>query len=437
MSRLAVALLIAGAAAAVAVAWAQAPPPAGTRPPAPHAANDLDCAACHKSSHVGVLGVYAGAGGRGAPPSPARMFELRVQCVACHTAPANAEASTAALGQTYRANEAACSTCHGARYDGLIDRWRTSFAAMREALGPKLRTARAALAATTAPAQAGHSRARALVDDADFNLRLVSVANGAHNPFYAANLLRRANGWLDEAMALVGKPAPKAAADALVRGGYCATLCHEPAGVKTPETATFGARPFPHARHVAALGATCTTCHSGDVHKKLAATPATCSSCHHSAGNERCESCHRDQTAFYRGTVSTGLARITPNVMADAVGCTGCHDFSHRPSRTSMATACTACHERTYLPLLTEWTTGFARDVAQTADALRVADAAVARARQGGIRIADAQALLKEARAALALVRAGGAAHNPLAADDLLRGARERAERARAEVGGR
>jgi hypothetical protein len=434
VSRLTLAIVLAAATVAAAVAWAQAPPTAATRSSFAHAADDLDCAACHKSSHVGVLGLYAGGAGRGAPRSPARMFEVRVQCVACHTAPVNADATAAALGQTYRASDAACAVCHGPRYDGLIDRWRTSFAAMRETLAPKLRTARGTLAAATAHPQ--HARARGLVDDADFNLQLVAVANGAHNPFYAANLLRRANGWLDDAAALLGKPAPTTA-DALLRGGYCATLCHEPAGIKTPATATFGGRPFPHGRHAAELGATCTTCHSGDAHKKLAATPATCSTCHHSPGNERCETCHRDQTAFYRGTVTTGLARITPNVMADAVGCTGCHDFSHGASRTAVATACTACHERTYLPLLTEWTTGFARDVTQTAEAVRAAEAAVARAQQGGRRTSEAQALLKEARAALTLVRGGGAAHNPLAADDLLRGARERAERARAQLSAR
>jgi hypothetical protein len=431
VSRLLVALLIAGAAAAAAMASAQGSRSPSGGPPLPHAPDSLDCAACHKSSHVSVQAVYAGAGGRGAPASPARMFEVRVQCLACHTAPANVDRASAALGQTFRATDAACATCHGPRYDGLIDRWRTSFAAMRETVGAKLRAARSALSTSTG--HAGHGRARALVDDADFNLRLVSIANGAHNPFYAANLLRHANGWLDEAAALVGKPVAKTD-DGLARGSYCAALCHEPAGIKMPATASFGGRPFPHGRHVAELGASCTTCHSGDVHKKLAATPATCSGCHHRAGNERCEGCHRDQTAFYRGSVSTGLAKIAPNVMAEAVACTGCHDFSHKPSRTALATACTACHERSYLPLLTEWTTGFARDLAQTGEAVRAGDAAVARARQAGRSTATAQALLKEAREALALVRAGGVAHNPLAADDLLRAARERAERARADI---
>ena len=433
MRRVTIGVLIFAAAVVAAAAWAQAPPATRTRT-APHAAQDLDCAACHKSSHVGVLGVYAGAAGRGVPPSPARMFELRVQCVACHTAPASVDDVSAALGQTYRANDAACAACHGARYDGLIDRWRTGFAAMRETVGTKLRSVRAALGETAA--HPGHGRARALVADADFNVRLVATGNGAHNPFYAANLLRRAGGWLDDAVALVGKPVPKAS-DALIRGGYCATLCHEPAGVATPPTATFGGKPFPHARHVAELGATCTTCHSGDAHKHLTATTATCSTCHHRAGNERCETCHREQSAFYRGTVRTALARITPNVMAEAVACTGCHDFSHRPSRASLATACTGCHERTYLALLAEWTTGVSRDLSQAAEALRAAEAAVARARPGERNVPAARALVKEAREALTLVRAGGGAHNPVAADDLLRAARERAERARTEVGTR
>lgn len=135
--------------------------------------------------------------------------------------------------------------------------------------------------------------------------------------------------------------------------------------------------------------------------------------------------------------MSTPLARVTPNVMAEAVACTACHDFAHAKTPAAMATACTACHERTYLPLLAEWTTGFARDLAQTSAALRAAEAQVARARQGGRKTGEAEALLKDARAAVALVRAGGAAHNPLAADALLGSARERAERARAQVGAR
>ena len=52
---------------------------------------------------------------------------------------------------------------------------------------------------------------------------------GVHYVFYAADLLKLSNGWLDEALPLLGKPALKSD-DALVRGGYCAVLCHSTAG---------------------------------------------------------------------------------------------------------------------------------------------------------------------------------------------------------------
>jgi hypothetical protein len=65
--------------------------------------------------------------------------------------------------------------------------------------------------------------------------------------FYAADLLKLSNGWLDEALSLPGKP-PLKSDDALVRGGYCAVLCHSTAGVRQPEFVTFGKQRIPHVR---------------------------------------------------------------------------------------------------------------------------------------------------------------------------------------------
>lgn len=256
MTRLAVVLACVGVLAAIPAAWAQAPSAPRPGPPAGHAADDLDCAACHRGTHGGVQGLYAGTAGRGVPPSPARMFEVRVQCLACHTAASGADPAGAAFGQTFRASDVACATCHGDRYRGLVDRWRTTFAAMREAVEPKARAARAAVAA--AGADPRHGRARALVEDAEHNLRLVVRANGAHNVFYAANLLRRADGWLDEAGAVLGQPRAKAS-DALLRGGYCAALCHEPMAIKTPATATFASRRRARPRAAAVITAAATS----------------------------------------------------------------------------------------------------------------------------------------------------------------------------------
>jgi hypothetical protein len=424
-------------AALLAVETAVAQPPArGPAPAKPRAGVDathpegLDCVACHLDKHRGVQRLYAGTGGRGAPPSPDRMFQVGVQCTACHTAPRSPEGARAIVGQNFGVAAQACVTCHSERYGGLLDSWRTGLAKMRETVATKASAVRGALGATDAKKAVD---ARRRVDDAEHNLRLVTLAHGAHNVFYAANLLRHADAWLGEASALLGKSPPKTD-DALVRGGYCGPLCHEPLGMKLRETVSVRGRPLPHARHATELGATCTTCHSANAHKKLAATPATCSTCHHSPQNDRCESCHRDQTAFYRGTLKTTLTPVAPNVMAAAVGCANCHDFAKPNPRAAIADACTSCHEPTYLALLTEWTKGGAADLKAAADAVVAAERAVAAARRAGRRTPEADARVEEAREALALVRAGGVAHNPLAAFTLLGRAREAADDAKARA---
>lgn len=434
-------LMLAAGLAAGGTALAQspkAPPVSGVplRPAAPapvvHGASELDCLACHRDKHRAVLGLAAGTGGRGVPASPDRMFGVRVQCAACHTKPTATPGSAGLGGQTFEPAEQACVTCHGERYRPMLARWREGFGRMRETLAPKLANARAALAAA-AGGQAAHPKISALLDDAEFNLSYVALGNGAHNVFYSANLLRRANASLEEATGALGRARPRTD-DALVRGGYCATLCHEPAGRALRESVVFRGRALPHARHVAELGATCTSCHSADVHKKLSATPATCSGCHHAPANEQCETCHRAQTAFYRGTVTSPAAPIAPNRMAGAVTCTGCHDFTRRHSRAAVGDTCLGCHDASYLPLFTEWTSGFGRDLAATTAAVRAAEHALAQARRSGRPIAAAEALVTQARDAAALVRAGGVAHNPLAADALLAAARARSAEASARL---
>jgi hypothetical protein len=407
---------------------ASSPPPAagGT---APHADPELDCRNCHVGNHRGVVQMYVGMGGRGTPMIPSHMFQVRVECVACHVAPKVEDAAAGLVGQTFRPSEQACVRCHGEKYRGMLQAWNGTLTRMRETVEPKVAAARAALAAAD-PKSPKHARARKLVDDAEYNTRFVALARGVHNVFYAADLLKLANGWVDEAMPLLGKT-PAKTDDQLVRGGYCAVLCHQAAGVKQREVVTFSGRRLPHVRHVAEFGATCTSCHSAETHKAVTATAATCAGCHHSPHNERCESCHRAQSDFYRGRAQAAGVKAAPNVMADAVGCTGCHDWSRKPTREALGQACLGCHETPYLALLREWTTGYGADVKRAADAVRAAEAAVARARRAGGVATEAESLLREAREALALVRRSGVAHNPLAADALLTTARDRAEQAR------
>jgi hypothetical protein len=293
---------------------------------------------------------------------------------------------------------------------------------MRAIIVEKVGPARAALAATPAK-DPRRAKAAKLLDDAQFNLNFVLLAKGVHNVFYAADLLKLSNTWIDEALAALGTPAVKRD-DALVRGGYCAVLCHELAGVKLPATVSFGTQKIPHARHVAEFGAVCTACHSPEVHKAVTAKPATCTACHHSPANDRCESCHRVQSAFYRGTTKSALAKVGPNVMAGAVGCTGCHDMAKKHSRQAVGDTCVGCHDAAYTGFLTEWTAGTDQEIARTAAAVRRAEA---RAR-GGRATAEARAAVKEAGEALALVRRARPVHNPDAAAALLEAARKKVE---------
>jgi hypothetical protein len=444
MSRRAVAGLLlavaAGAGAAGAAGPERAAPPAaiqhpGLHPPAPeeprtqpHRTGELDCRGCHQSKHQGVVRMYVGIGGRGTPTIPSHMFQVRVECIACHTT-AKTDAGTASvIGQTFRPSEQACVSCHGEKYRGMLQQWGATLNRMTEAVTPKLEATQAMLE-TADRSNPKTTRAQTLVDDAGFNIRYVALAKGIHNVFYAADLLKLASGWLDEATALLGKP-PVRTDDQLVRGGYCAILCHEAARVKQREIVTFAKLRVPHVRHVTEFGATCTSCHSAETHKGVTATAATCSSCHHHPQNERCEGCHRQQAAFYRGATKTPLVKMAPNLMAAAVSCTGCHDGSRKHSRAAVGEKCVGCHEAPYAALLTEWTTGFDGDLKKTADAIKNTEAALARARRGGRATPEADALVKDARDALALVRSARGAHNPLAADALLRAAREKAEKA-------
>jgi len=402
-------------------------------PPGSQHTGELDCRQCHQGSHQGVVGMYLGMGGRGTPMIPSHMFQVRVQCVACHIVPKADERSAALVGQTFRPTEQACVNCHGEKYRGMLQRWVETLGKMRDIIAPKLAAARAALPESggTDPKQA---KARQLTNDAEYNIQFVALGKGVHNVFYAADLLKLSNGWLDEALPLLGKP-PIKADDALVRGGYCAVMCHSTAGVRQRETVTFQKQTLPHVRHVTEFGAVCTACHSAETHKAVTATPATCSSCHHSARNERCESCHRAQSDFYRGRAGPTLVKMEPNPMAAAVGCTGCHDWSKKHSRRAVGEQCVGCHDAAYTSFFTEWTTGLDKLSAETAQAVKRAEAAVGRQRRARRPVPEAEALVRQAREALALVQRTRAVHNPAGAEALLETARQKAAAALAEAG--
>src|SRR5215468_1218783 len=132
MTRLVVLLLLIGLGGGTPAALAQGPKVPTAQPgslPVSHA-TELDCRNCHESTHQGVLRMYLGLGGRGTPMIPSHMFQVRVQCVACHTVPKTEQGAAALVGQTFKPSEQACVGCHGEKYRGMLQRWTETLGKM-------------------------------------------------------------------------------------------------------------------------------------------------------------------------------------------------------------------------------------------------------------------------------------------------------------------
>ncbi len=106
-----IAAVVGGVTAAAQERGAQVPglsplPPAApeeSRRGQPQRPGELDCRGCHQGKHQGVLRMYLGLGGHGTPMIPSHMFQVRVECVACHIAPKEFEASLKVVAVAGRA----------------------------------------------------------------------------------------------------------------------------------------------------------------------------------------------------------------------------------------------------------------------------------------------------------------------------------------------
>ncbi|MFQ5539528.1 MAG: hypothetical protein ACE5FB_03950 [Candidatus Binatia bacterium] len=127
--------------------------------------------------------------------------------------------------------------------------------------------------------------------------------------------------------------------------------------------------------------------------------------------------------------------RSYPNVMAAAVSCMGCHDFSTKHSRKAVGQQCLACHDEAYTAFVEEWTTGFDKQMDQPTKALKQAEAALRKSHRAGRTTPGAEGLMKDTPRALALAKGLRGVHNPDAADALLEAAGRGTEEAVAQIG--
>jgi hypothetical protein len=275
---------------------------------------------------------------------------------------------------------------------------------------------------TTHRAHPQFAKAWKLATDARHNVEFVTNGKGVHNVFFAADLLKVADGYLDQSMAAIGQLPLKVAEETLVRGGYCAVLCHNQLGVRAPEEVRFGVETVPHVRHVTDFGVTCTACHSAERHKAVTATKATCLGCHHSAGNdnERCKACHKLQNAFFSGTMKVeAVVEPTPSAHVELTDCVGCHNVQKQHSMQAVAAQCLGCHDTTSLKALTQWKTEMGHTMGEVRRLIKKGEASLRQTREDS-RATEARLLLQAAKRDLDLVVKAGSAHNPELAKAIL-----------------
>jgi len=156
------------------------------------------CGTCHQQTHGGPAELYRGIAGRGVPDMPSPMSRAQVDCIACHKVKDANDGVAQVVGQTFRATQESCNYCHGTKYEGVLDVWKRQIDAQVKKAEAAYDRAKACGNSTLA--------AQRLLDDADYNIRLVRLGHGVHNIDYSTALLNKAIEWCNEI-----KPPPQQA----------------------------------------------------------------------------------------------------------------------------------------------------------------------------------------------------------------------------------
>jgi nitrate/TMAO reductase-like tetraheme cytochrome c subunit len=152
------------------------------------------CATCHEQTHGGPAEMYRGIGGRGdVPEMPSPMSRARVSCIACHKERQKPASDAQFAGQTYLAAQESCDGCHGTKYAGVLEEWRSTVNAnLLRAEAALLKAREAAEGARSLLTAEDQLKVSRLLDDADYNVRFVRLAHGVHNVNYATAVLNAA-----------------------------------------------------------------------------------------------------------------------------------------------------------------------------------------------------------------------------------------------------
>ncbi len=388
---------------------------------------EVQCDACHKRLHNYQKEMYMGAGARGVPDTPSRMFSAQVSCDGCHTTAVEVRESGVAFPgeKKLTAERQSCVACHGKNYDRMLDDWIRESRVLVADMGAIVASGEAAVG--TGPAKSKSvAEARALVADARANLDLLKAGRGAHNIEYAYRIVRAGYDQVSAAFQAAGvRGAPPRPSILKSSSAYCMTLCHQ--RVRPPEELFFREMEvrFPHSLHVRDVGIQCTKCHSPDKHKMRIVTKSECMACHHESRDIDCGQCHKPHKALYEGKVKPAGVSPSPDVMAEAgLGCTECHELK-KGTQTVLTVQgkCVGCHDAEYGKMLIKWKEKITEKENIIAVGLEEAREYLERSGKLGKNVEEENKLLQGAETNYLIVSNGRGTHNYELSMELLQSA--------------
>jgi nitrate/TMAO reductase-like tetraheme cytochrome c subunit len=316
---------------------------------------EVDCSSCHPDHHSEVKELYMGVGGKEVPANPSSMFTTRVGCTGCHLVHKEVEG----LGDVKVSSEASCMHCHGTKFYGMLENWKTEISSSLQSMIKILD--RAGNIISGSKGKPGYANSLMSLEVARHNIRVVELGGGVHNVGYSIELLQSAYQSIQKSLRDVGSTYQPSPPRLIVTSGpakeSCST-CH--VGMRLKKLKVFGLD-FVHATHLEEE-LDCLECHEGlrgyseEGHGVLKLTEGDCWNCHHSGESFDCQKCHEDfrvKTFEYRDRVfshEVHLEKTDERCIQCHGGTTGknvivgkgvdCHTCHHKQEKM----ACESCH---------------------------------------------------------------------------------------------
>jgi len=295
------------------------------------AAASSACNTCHREGHSAARDLYSGIGGKGVQPMPSAMFQAGITCDGCHFLPQDKFGS-----QVAKANEVSCMSCHGARYNKVLGRWKTL---VDDRLG------KAKSEWMQARSMLGSEHSEGPLGDAYANIQLVDRGVGVHNVEYSLGLLDASHNLINQAMEDRGlAPISKKWGEAPFESACF--KCHR--GIEQQRGRVFNIN-FTHQPHITS-GFQCGTCHRTHEEKQakevLRYGPEGCANCHHQRQQENQNACTKCHTDLFSRKIKFKDKQFDHSFHVKDLSqkCVDCHRIDSRIKRGPNLNACTTCH---------------------------------------------------------------------------------------------